>query len=1335
MNALRPGAVVRGPIFPEPVEVIQTLPRGSSLKILGRGLKTNQFYDPILSPEQLAVLVVSPEKEPYDGDPTRFRLGIEALRLGLAYEYDPYFSLSIARVDPLPHQIEAVYHYFLSLPRIRFLLADDPGAGKTIMAGLLLKELKTRGLVKRTLIVAPANLCFQWQREMKEKFRENFEVIRGDVLRANYGQNPWQEKSQVVTSVSWVSRIDEARESLLRARWDLVIVDEAHKMSAYSADKKTLAFQLGEALSEQTDHYLLMTATPHKGDPENFRLFLSLLDKDVYGDVKSLEEAMRRQSAPFYLRRIKEALVSFPDPDDGVVRKLFTRREVQTIEFKLDDEEWALYDAVTRYVEDQSMKAAEEDTARARALGFTMAMLQRRLASSVHACRKSLERMRDRRQEILDDPDGWKKKQIEKKLPDDFEDLTEEEQEQIIGELEGLVASYDPADLKREIADLNRLIVQAKSLEDREVSTKLSRLRDLLTERHLFTDPKMKILIFTEHKESLDYLMKSISGWGLQATQIHGGMKAGDRDTLGTRIYAEREFKEEAQVLVATEAAGEGINLQFCWLMVNYDIPWNPVRLDQRIGRIHRYGQERDCLIFNFVAVNTREGRVLKRLHERLEEIRRELGTDQVFDVVGDVFPQNMIDRLFRDLYARKMDEKQLSDRIARDVSPDRFRQITEHSLEKLLAKRDINLGVIIGKRAEAVERRLVPEVIEKFFLEAAPIAGIQPKAAAKEDGIYRIGKTPRSIIQTGDRLEPRFGRIGREYKNIVFDKTLLQKDPTLEWVTPGHPLFEALREHVSEKVRDDLRHGAVFTDLNRDVPARLDVFAASIKDGAGHTLHRRLFVVETSGAGSLQVRQPTIFLDFAPAPTGATTPDDSGWASRDETEQFLVQHELIGFLGQEAKQREKEVAVISDHLEISLRELINRQQLRLADLIERKQSGDTTPGLDGLISQAESHIDALNERLDRRRHELSLERNCTIGDIDHLGRAWVLPFAEASKYQELRRDTEIEQIAMRSAEAYERERGRLPEDVSSQDRGFDLLSRNPATEEVRFIEVKGRAGIGEVALTRNEYDTAGRLRAAYWLYVVYNCGLTPELHAIQNPCRMEWRPVDPVVRWRIQAESVLSGEFQAVDPLEEMRARIGRFNVVVEGTTDAAYLRLAAERLKKAKREDLLAGGEVRFIECGGTKGLLENVGILKALARQDRKFIVILDNDLNGRRAAEGLKNLGLQKNKDFVLLERTDYRDASGQMWDVEIEDFLPESLLASFMEKMPLAKEERRERGTVVKYVIRGKIPGADGQDVKPKDHLLEHVRGNATAEDMKMLGDLLRTALKAMGVTR
>lgn len=1140
-NELKPGIIIRGPVLPEPIELLVVTPLGGVIKITGAGQKTGQVHQRVLHPDQLQHLEATAERPPFDGDPARFRLGIEAARLGLAYEYDPYFSLSISRVDPLPHQLEAVYEYFMKLPRIRFLLADDPGAGKTIMAGLLLKELKIRGLVKRTLVVAPANLCFQWQRELKEKFREPFEVIRSDVLRANYGQNPWQDKNQLITSISWVSRIEDANESLLRSRWDLIIVDEAHKMAAYSADKKTLAYKLGEALSTMTDHYLLMTATPHKGDPENFCLFLELLDRDVYGSVKSLEEAMRRHEAPFYLRRTKEALVTFPDPETGLVKKLFTKREVRTASFELDGDEYDFYDALTRYVEDQSIKASEDNTARGRALSFTMAMLQRRFASSVYAVRRSLERMRDKREKILADPEKYRREQIENRLPGDFDDLPEDERLEIEAALEGVVASIDPIALREEIQQLARLIEQARAVEGREIESKLVKLRKVLADNNVFDDRKMKLLVFTEHKDTLDYLagdgkdgrpLGKLRQWNLKTTQIHGAMKIGDRDTPGSRIYAEREFREDAQVLVATEAAGEGINLQFCWFMVNYDIPWNPVRLEQRMGRIHRYGQEHDCLIFNFVATNTREGRVLAKLLERLLEIRRELGTDQVFDVVGEVFPANSLDKLFREMYRRRMDLPNIEARIVRDVDPERFRKITSSTLEGL-AKRELNLGVLLGKSAEARERRLVPEVIEEFFVAAGPIAGVHPKAVQRDGHVYRIGKVPRTLQPVGERLEPRFGRLGREYLKVVFDKALLATDPTLEWVTPGHPLFEAVRDDVAERVRDDLKRGAIFYDLQAKTPMRLDAFGGSVKDGRGNTVSRRLFLVMADEAGVFMVRQPTYLAELAFAPPGTSPPAGGEIHDRALVERALVEEALNPFLDEIGAQRAREVETIARHLEISLGELIHRANMSLAELANRRIEGENVPGLEGNIAQAESHLDELNNRLEGRRAELAMERHVAIGDIEHLGSAWVLPHPERASpgIATMVRDDDIERIAVEAVTRHEIKRGWVIESVEKDNRGFDLISRKPHAHDdktftdVRFIEVKGRAGVGEVALSDNEYKTAERLKNDYWLYVAFKCGATPELHLVQDPARLGWQPVVQVAHYHVGPDAILSGE------------------------------------------------------------------------------------------------------------------------------------------------------------------------------------------------------------------
>jgi superfamily II DNA or RNA helicase len=1122
--------------------VIVTLPMGSGVKLVGKGVRSNTVYEPILSQDQLYLLTASPASEPFDGDASRFRLGVEAMRLGLAYEYDPYFSVSIARVDPLPHQLEAVYDYFVKLPRIRFLLADDPGAGKTIMAGLLIKELKIRDLVKRTLIVTPANLSFQWQRELKDKFRENFEIIRSDVLRANYGTNPWQEKNQLITSVSWVSRIEDAKESLLRSSWDLIIVDEAHKMSAYSADKKTLAYQLGEALSQMTDHYLLMTATPHKGDPTNFCLFLSLLDRDVYGDVKSLEDAMARHEAPFYLRRLKEALVTFPDPETGTVKAIFTKRLVRTTPFEISDEEFDLYDRLTRYVEEQSIKAAGEDSARARAVGFTMAMLQRRFASSIYAVRRTLERMKEKRERILEDPAKYRQDQIAKRLPDDFDELPEDEQQEIMAELEDAVVSLDPAALREEIAELEGLIRQAKTLEAREAEVKVRRLRQLLMEEGLFADPAMKLLLFTEHKDTLDFLAGDgkdgrpygkLREWGLTLTQIHGGMKIGDRDTPGSRIYAEREFRDSCQVLVATEAAGEGINLQFCWLMINYDVPWNPVRLEQRMGRIHRYGQEKDCLIFNFVTTNTREGRVLQKLFERIAQIEEDLDpkrTGKVFNVLGEVFPANQLEKMLRDMYAHnQMTEELIKQRIVEEVDTERFRDITDSTLEGL-AKRELNLSAIVGRSAEAKERRLVPEVIEDFFLQAAPISGLQVQTLGRTKQTYRIGRIPRHLWPIGEQLEPRFGRLGREYRQIAFDKETLKTDPTCEWVTPGHPLFETVREDLQEHVRHDLEKGAVFFDVHRSSSACLSVYAAAIRDGRGHLLHRRLFVVEEALDGAMTVRQATLLLDLMPAPAGTDVPDVS-LGDRAGVERFLVSEALDPFLGEVAVQRNKEIEIVTRHMEISLTELIHRQNLRLADLIEQQQSGDTTPLLAANLKQTEDRIDELNGRLERRRKELQQERNCTISDIQRLGCAWVLPHPERAQPEVavLVRDDEIEKIAVRTVIAHEEARGWAVESVEKDNRGFDLISRRSHPEdpqtaiEVRFIEVKGRAAVGEVALTANEYKTAQRLKKDYWLYVVFNCSATPEIEPVQDPAQLDWEPIVKIEHYHVKPQAILA--------------------------------------------------------------------------------------------------------------------------------------------------------------------------------------------------------------------
>jgi SNF2 family DNA or RNA helicase len=579
---IREGQILRGSLFSEPMRVETIRAGGPETWIVGLvGTQTERFRNVTLSLADIKGLRIQEPTCSYKGDGQLLRLGLQAYALGIAYEFDPYFGLSISRVDPLPHQLEAIYDHLLKLARVRFLLADDAGAGKTIMAGLLIRELKLRGLAERILIVCPANLTFQWQRELKEKFDEKFHVIKGDALRDQFGINQWLEHKHVLTSLDLAKRTD-ILPGLRQVHWDLVIVDEAHRMSASDAEHKSQRYRLGELLRESSDHLLLLTATPHKGDPVNFSLFLQLLDQDAYADVRSIREAMARRSAPFYLRRTKEAMVYFPERQaDGtwMARKIFMKRIPHTVDFKIDGDEDRLYRDVTAYVKSQSHRAAAEgDDPRARAVGFLMALYQRRLASSTYALRHSLQN-RMRRLE-----DGLKRAQELSRLappelpdPEEFEEMEEAQRERLEELLEAVTLAQNPQQVHDEVAQLKTLAVQAQAVEDEGVEAKLSRLKDVLQEQGFFDNPDQRLLIFTEFKDTFDYLVTRLKSWGFRVGVIHGGMKPGSRDQVGTRLYSEQQFRDGAiQVLAATEAAGEGINLQCCHILFNYDIPWNP---------------------------------------------------------------------------------------------------------------------------------------------------------------------------------------------------------------------------------------------------------------------------------------------------------------------------------------------------------------------------------------------------------------------------------------------------------------------------------------------------------------------------------------------------------------------------------------------------------------------------------------------------------------------------------------------------------------------------------------------------------------------------------------
>jgi len=578
-SQLREGCVIVGSLFNEPMRVETVRVGGDGTWTVGLvGTRSERFRKVTLTDSDISTLTILDSAFSYDGDGRLLRLGLQAYSLGIAYEFDPYFGLSISRVDPLPHQLEAVYDYLLKLARVRFLLADDAGAGKTIMAGLLIRELQLRGLAERILVVCPANLSFQWQRELKEKFDEKFLVLKGGDIRDQFGVNQWLEQNKVITSLDLAKRT-EILPGLRQVHWDLVIVDEAHRMSWTPPARKTARYALGELLRDITDHLLLLTATPHKGDPGNFTLFLQLLDADAYADVRSIREAMNRRRAPFYLRRTKEAMVYFPErrPDGTwVAEKIFTKRIPHTVDFQMDGPEFDLYREITRFVKRQSAKAAAMDDPRARAVGFLMSLYQRRLASSTHAMRRSLENRANRLE------DGLKRAQelarlAPPKLPDpeELEEMEESERERLEEMLEAITLAGNAEQVREEIAEVRRLAKQAESVENSGLEAKLSKLKDLLHNEGFFDDSSKRLLIFTEFRDTLDYLVGKFKEWGFKVGCIHGGMKPGSRDEPGTRLYTEQQFREGTiQILVATEAAGEGINLQVCNILFNYDIPW-----------------------------------------------------------------------------------------------------------------------------------------------------------------------------------------------------------------------------------------------------------------------------------------------------------------------------------------------------------------------------------------------------------------------------------------------------------------------------------------------------------------------------------------------------------------------------------------------------------------------------------------------------------------------------------------------------------------------------------------------------------------------------------------
>jgi superfamily II DNA or RNA helicase len=1090
---LKPGQFLEADFWPEPVRLLTVRALGDRTQIEAVGAKTQQFYSRILGGADLTRLrVQSDSSRDFAGNAEAFFLAMEAHRVRFAQQFDPLFAVNISQVDPLAHQIEAVYHYILRNPRIRFLLADDPGAGKTIMTGLLLKELKYRGLVRRTLIVVPGHLKDQWLREMKERFAETFTVIDRSVMNATWGRNVWQEQPQVISSMDFAKQ-DDVMATLGETRWNLVVVDEAHKMAAYRyGDKtsKTERYRLGELLSRISQFLLFLTATPHRGDPENFRLFLDLLEPGMFANTELLVESVQNRDNPLFLRRLKEDLRDFEQ------RPLFPPRHVYTKPYRLNDAEKRLYNAVTEYVETSYNKALASEK---RNVAFALLVLQRRMASSVRAIRRSLERRKSRLEELLSL--GQWLAEGGKLDEDELEDAPEAErlrQEEDL--VERLTAAETREELQAEIETLANLIRLARDAERNEVETKLNELRKVMGAEKLQQNGE-KLLIFTESRETLDYLVEKLKAWGYSVVKLHGGMN------LDARIRSEHEFREQAQVMVSTEAGGEGINLQFCALMVNYDIPWNPNRLEQRMGRIHRYGQQKEVHIYNLVASDTREGMVLQAIFHKLQRIQEALGTDRVFDVIGEVIPGRSLKDLIVEAIARRRTLEEILAEIEAVPDEAAVRKTREAALEAL-ATRHIDLQRILGEDRRAREHRLVPEYIEKFFERSC--AFISVTIEKRRDGLWRVPSVPYALRNVSQAFKHQYGEVFHDYNKLAFDKQIARREEAV-FVAPGHPLLETVIERLFADCAADVRRGAAFADPDGNLDGWLWFLEGELRDGANQIAGKRLFAVfQPNNGGELRLVNSSVLWDLKPV---SDHTESASCPAEDEIIGYAVERVLESYRAEILELRQRDAVIKQKYGVRSLEQLSLESDAKLIDYETRRTKGEPIPDVE--IRNEERRKEELLTRKRNLEDEIRRETSLLPSAPRVLGVVRVIP--KPTSDPAMRSDLETEAIGMKVAMDYEHSQQRLPQDVSKENLGYDIRSEG-AGGAIRYIEVKARATTGAIVLTPNEWLMAQRLGDEYWLYIVENARTQPTLHPIQNPAaKLAPHEVVEIVRYVIK--------------------------------------------------------------------------------------------------------------------------------------------------------------------------------------------------------------------------
>ena len=1058
---------------------------------------SGQLGELIISRDDLAAIQeVSEQRWSFDADGAAFRLASEARRMQSAHLADPYAAVDTSNIEPYPHQIDAVYNRFLEQRPLKFLLADDPGAGKTIMSGLLIRELMLRGDVARCLIVAPGSLVEQWQDELWDKFGLSFELMSRSAVEASRTGNPFLEKNLLVARVDQLSRAEDLIEKLKLADWDLVIVDEAHKMSArlYGNElRKTGRFELGEVLRDRARHFLLLSATPHNGKNEDFLAFMTLIDPERFAgrlrdnELPETDDVMRRL--------VKENLTTF----EG--RRLFPRRFAHSANFELSEPEQELYEAVSDYVRsgmDRASRMQEEgDRRRGIIFGFALAALQRRLASSPAAIYHSLRRRRDRLSEqaselrrltaggrpvsAADLPKGVRFADLEDFDFDNFDDVELEELEDHV--IDAATASATAEEIEAEVVELKGLVKLADAVRISGEDTKWIELRGLLRSEQ-FQSGKgenpdgddapagpRKLIVFSEHKDTLDYVAERITaelGRPEAVAVIHGGIKRHDRRAIQDRFRVDPTVR----VLVATDAAGEGVNLQVANMMVNYDLPWNPNRIEQRFGRVHRIGQQRPCHLWNMVAHETREGVVFTRLFEKIEQQRGVYG-DQVYDVLGDSHINTSLQELLLKAITADDDPAHLEymqEVIEGDIGQQLEDVLKERAFVGGLADPALN-DKIKEDMERARARKLQPWFVHGFFSEALRQYG--GRIAGRESGRYEITRIPASVRSFADS---NLGPVHDRYERVTFDKAFVQIDggDRAELISPGTPLLTAVINKVLADHEHTLSRGAILMDpQDQSIEPRLLVYLDhSVTDGRqvhGHrqVVSRRFQYVEIDQQGNAKNAGNEPYIGYAPL----TDEDralleghlDLDWAdhtAEETAKSWAIEHLSQPHFEEIHRVTEARVAKVREAVRERLEAEIRYWDQRAEELKKQELAGQK-PRINS--GRARARADELATRLTRRRLDLDRESDLHNSPPTIVGAAIVVPQGLIDKLlgtppdpEETADKMETDRRAVAAVLEAERALGRNPEAQAHSNPGYDVLSIDPATGTHYFIEVKG---------------------------------------------------------------------------------------------------------------------------------------------------------------------------------------------------------------------------------------------------------------------------------------